>query len=60
MGPTSLKRLSLVNPVLASKIIQLEKDIGQPLGVTQGLRTSAEQAALYAQGRETLDQVNQR
>ena len=58
MGPTSLQRLNEVNPLLAAKIKQLEKDLGQPLGVTQGLRTGDEQAALYAQGRQSLDEVN--
>jgi len=58
MGPISLNRLKLVNPILSAKIQQLEKDLGQPLGVTQGLRTGEEQAALYAQGRLSLSVVN--
>lgn len=58
MGPISLKRLSLVHPVLAEKIKQLEKNLGWPLGVTQGLRTSEEQLALWSQGRATLVLVN--
>jgi peptidoglycan L-alanyl-D-glutamate endopeptidase CwlK len=59
MGPISLARLELVHPVLALLTRILEVQLGQEIGVTQGFRPAKEQAALYAQGRQTLDQVNQ-
>jgi peptidoglycan L-alanyl-D-glutamate endopeptidase CwlK len=37
---------------------QLDARMSEPLGVTQGLRISAEQHALFAQGRMSLDDVN--
>lgn len=60
MGPVSEKRLALVHPVLANFIRILAEDLSEPLGVTQGLRKSAEQDALYSQGRLPLDTVNQK
>ena len=58
MGPTSVSRLSLVHPKLSQLIMLLAEQMSEPIGVTQGLRTPKEQAALYAQGRKALDQVN--
>lgn len=60
MGPVREQRLSLVHPVLAKKIRKLETDLGVQLGVAQGLRTAAEQEALFAQGRLPLEEVNQK
>lgn len=60
MGPISQQRLSLVNPLLAEKIKQLEQVLGQELGVTQGVRTHEEQDALFAQGRTPLEVVNEK
>jgi peptidoglycan L-alanyl-D-glutamate endopeptidase CwlK len=60
MGPVSEKRLELVHPTLAMLIRMLAEDLSEPIGVTQGLRNSSEQDALYAQGRYSLDVVNQR
>jgi peptidoglycan L-alanyl-D-glutamate endopeptidase CwlK len=54
LSAISLQRLSQVHPTLASIIRQM--DATEPaihLQVTQGLRTWAEQDALYAQGRTT-------
>lgn len=59
LGPVSVQRLKLVHPVLSSKIYTLSGIMSEPIGVTQGLRTSAEQAALYAQGRNSTSYVNQ-
>lgn len=58
LGPISEKRLELVHPKLASLIRTLAEDASEPIGVTQGLRNSKEQSALYAQGRQPLDSVN--
>lgn len=58
MGPVSRLRLKEVVPVLALNITTLEQQLGQELGVTQGLRTSSEQNALWSQGRMALDEVN--
>lgn len=54
MDHTSEARLSLVCPALADKIRQLAEMLlqeGIEIRVTQGLRSWAEQDALYAQGR---------
>ena len=59
LGPVSLARLAKVHPVLAARIKMLVARVSEPIGVTQGLRTNQEQAALYAQGRMGLDAVNQ-
>jgi peptidoglycan L-alanyl-D-glutamate endopeptidase CwlK len=60
VGPVSEQRLMLVHPVLAKKIRKLEVNLGVLLGVTQGLRTNAEQDALFAQGRDPVELVNQK
>jgi peptidoglycan L-alanyl-D-glutamate endopeptidase CwlK len=52
----SIQRLQAVNPALASLIGQLADSLaseGIVVRVTQGLRSIAEQDALYAQGRTT-------
>lgn len=59
LGPISLERLSKVNPILAGQIKTLASLMSEPIGVTRGLATTAEQAALYAQGRESITVVNQ-
>ena len=59
MGPVSKQRLKEVVPVLAENIEKLEVEMGQELGVTQALRTSSEQYALWAQGRSDLETVNE-
>jgi hypothetical protein len=59
LGPVSLKRLSLVEPTLAQLITMLSDQMSEPIGVTQGLRTDAEQFALYEQGRASVDFVNE-
>jgi len=51
MDGVSEARLELVNPVLAAKIRELAGTSPFPIRVVQGLRTFAEQDALYAQGR---------
>jgi peptidoglycan LD-endopeptidase CwlK len=58
LGPTSVQRLNLVHPRLAYNITLLSQQMSEPIGVTQGLRKPAEQAALYAQGRQNLISVN--
>ncbi len=58
MGPVSIERLALVIPALSANIYALEKLMSCPIGVTQGVRTDAEQAALFAQGRNSLVVVN--
>jgi len=58
LGPTSERRLTLVHPTLAFLIHQLAEQMSEPIGVTQGLRNAKTQAALYAQGRQSLDSVN--
>ncbi|SRR6266566_3806752 len=59
MGPISQDRLQQVHPILMKKILQLEKDLGRTIAVVQGLRTSDEQGALWAQGRLSLASVNE-
>jgi peptidoglycan LD-endopeptidase CwlK len=51
MDPISEERLALVNPELSRRIHQLADMVSFPFRVTQGLRTYADQDALYAQGR---------
>jgi peptidoglycan L-alanyl-D-glutamate endopeptidase CwlK len=51
MDSTSEARLAEVHPELARRIEQLAALLSFPLVVTQGLRTWAQQDALYAQGR---------
>ena len=58
-GPVSEQRLAFVIPSLSVLMHQLEAQMSEPIGITQGLRKSAEQHALFAQGRMSLDVVNQ-
>lgn len=56
MNDNSKKRLSAVHPELAKRIVQLEEVLGKQdppiqFEVVQGLRTFAEQDALFAKGR---------
>lgn len=56
MDQVSVERLTLVYPYLCSKINTLYESLSQEainIHVTQGLRTWAQQDALYAQGRTT-------
>lgn len=57
MNAISQARLALVYPGLASLITQMQQMLGFDLEVTQGLRTWAEQDALYAQGRTTPGEI---
>jgi len=59
MDQVSLDRLSLVQPTLAARTMQLEKDLGFEIRVTQGKRSTAEQRAIWIQGRGDLASVNQ-
>jgi len=59
MGPVSQQRLTQIHPTLAAKIVQLEKNLERTIAVVQGLRTSDEQGALFAQGRLSLSSVNE-
>lgn len=54
LNSRSIALLQLVNPELSSKAHQLAEMMelaGQPIQVVQGLRSWAQQAALYAKGR---------
>jgi hypothetical protein len=51
VNQTSQGRLEQVHPVLATRILQLSRTLTFEIEVAQGLRTWAEQDALYAQGR---------
>lgn len=54
LNARSLALLQLVNPDLSAKITQLAEMMelaGEPIQVVQGLRSWAQQAALYAKGR---------
>jgi peptidoglycan LD-endopeptidase CwlK len=58
MDATSERRLELVCPALANKIRQLDSLItDEPIRVTQGNRSWAEQDALYQQGRSTPGEI---
>jgi peptidoglycan L-alanyl-D-glutamate endopeptidase CwlK len=60
MDPISESRLSQVHPELARRIHQLEQYMiaeGIEIRVVQGLRTYAEQDAIYAQGRTTPGKI---
>jgi peptidoglycan LD-endopeptidase CwlK len=57
MNAISQARLALVYPGLASLITQMQQMLGFDIEVTQGLRTWAEQDALYAQGRTTPGEI---
>lgn len=63
MNKVSLTRLAQVHPLLQQKITQLcgqfdTKFPGWSLEITQGLRSFQEQHALFAQGRDSLADVN--
>lgn len=54
MNESSIKRLAAVHPLLREKILELERICrarGIEIAVVQGLRTFAEQDALFAKGR---------
>jgi len=54
MNPSTIARLEQVHPTLKAKAYQLIEQLAQQgihVEVSQGLRTWAEQEALYAQGR---------
>src|SRR5688572_33248443 len=56
MKPSSEKRLQQLHPALASAVRAMIADLeaqGTAVEVVQGLRTFAEQDALYAKGRTT-------
>jgi peptidoglycan LD-endopeptidase CwlK len=53
MDAISLERLSLVHPVLAQRVKTLAALLSFSVRVTQGIRTVAQQDALYEQGRST-------
>lgn len=56
----STVRLQQVNPALAAKIEQMDATLGKDgveIRVVQGLRTIAEQDALYAQGRTAPGEI---
>src|SRR5258708_12842627 len=60
MDAVSEGRLAQVNPTLAQKLRQVADQMaanGVQLRIVQGLRTKAEQDALYAQGRTTPGKV---
>lgn len=59
MDNTSKARLNGCHPALVARLEQLEQVLGFELEVVQGNRTFDLQGALFAQGREALDQVNQ-
>jgi hypothetical protein len=58
MDQVSQDRLALVNPVVAARTVQLEKDLGFEIRVTQGKRSTQEQEAIWSQGRFDLATVN--
>jgi hypothetical protein len=53
MDSISKARLAEVHPELSRRIHQLSDMLGFDIRITQGLRTYAQQDALYAQGRST-------
>jgi len=60
MNPHSEALLSKVNPILAAKVRSMAETLaaqGITIIVVQGLRTIAEQDALYAQGRTTPGKI---
>jgi peptidoglycan L-alanyl-D-glutamate endopeptidase CwlK len=57
MDAHSEERLSQVHPELARRVHQLADMLSFPIIVTQGLRTYAEQNALYAQGRISTGKI---
>lgn len=64
MNKTSLTRLAQVHPAIQQKTTKLcgqfdAKFPGWTLEITQGLRSYPEQHALYSQGREPIETVNE-
>lgn len=62
MNARSEAVLASVNPQLANRVRLMAADLraqGIDIIVTSGLRTHAQQTALYAQGRESLSRVNE-
>lgn len=59
--PVSLQRIQAIHPAVVQDFINFITDAETGLGivirVTQGLRTFAEQAAIYAQGRTTPGKI---
>jgi peptidoglycan L-alanyl-D-glutamate endopeptidase CwlK len=53
LDSVSMERLALVHPVLSARVQNLASQLDFPLRITQGIRTVAEQDALYEQGRTT-------
>ena len=53
----SMERLSQVHPELSRRVQQLADLLSFPIRVTQGLRTYAQQDALYQQGRTTPGKI---
>lgn len=60
MDSISETRLEPLNPVFANRVRSLAEALGFDIRITQGLRTSAEQDALYSQGRLALNLVNEK
>src|SRR6266704_3000670 len=58
-GPVSEQRLALVEPTLSYLMHQLESQMSEPIGITQGVRSDPEQLALWGQGRFPLARVNE-
>jgi len=48
----SLERLALVHPVLSARVQSLASQLDFPIRVTQGIRTVAQQNALWQEGRD--------
>lgn len=62
MDPASEKKLALVNPELAALVRKLDEAYRKAhlpdfLTVQQGLRSYAQQAAIYAQGRTAIGKI---
>lgn len=54
MTPRDVERLAGVHPVLVGRVVRLlaaMEAAGHPMCVTDGVRTTAQQVALYAKGR---------
>lgn len=56
IGKINLERLSHIHPKIAERAVAFLQRCPVPVLITQGLRTFAEQNALYAQGRTTKGQ----
>jgi peptidoglycan LD-endopeptidase CwlK len=57
MDAISVARLAEVHPELARRVSNFAAQLGFDIRVTQGIRTVAQQDALYAQGRTALGPV---